>query len=115
MPEVRISINNREHVVNCDPGQEFRVRNLAAYVDGRVNELSKAHGEIGYGRLMVLSCLLIADELDDAYAEIKRLRKSTQQDGAAAASGGGEDPETVEAIERIAARIEQLAAQLATP
>lgn len=111
VPEVRISINNREHVVNCDPGQEFRVRNLAAYVDGRVTELTKAHGEIGYGRLLVLACLLIADELDDAYAEIKRLRKAPPSP---AENGPNIDEDaTAEAIERIAVRIEQLAAQLA--
>ncbi len=114
MPEVRVSINGREHVVNCDAGQEFRVRNLAAYVDGRVNELTKAHGEIGYGRLLVLTSLLIADELDDAYSEIKRLRKLTQDDGVSAGDGSPENKETAEAIEKIASRIEQLAAQLST-
>ncbi len=108
MPEVKISINNREHLVTCDPGQETRVRNLAAYVDGRVNELTKAHGEIGFSRLLILTSLLIADELDDAYAEIKRLRKAQEGD----VPVQDDDQETAQAIEKIAARIEQLAAQL---
>ena len=69
-----VTVNGRIHTVQCDDGQEVRLKRLAQYVDGRVGELASSHGQIGDARLLVLTSLLIADELSDAYDEIKRLR-----------------------------------------
>ncbi|MCB2054984.1 MAG: cell division protein ZapA [Geminicoccaceae bacterium] len=98
-----ISINGKRHSVQCGDGEEVRLKRLAQYVDARLRELAAQHGPLGDARLLVLASLLIADELDDALAEIKRLH--------------GRDPAELEAfeldharaIERIAERIEQLA------
>lgn len=106
MPTLDVTINGRRHQLSCAEGEEPRLRRLAGYVDGRVAELAKQHGQVGDARLLVLTSLLIADELADAYDEIKRLR-------AASAEGARQgERQAVEAMDRVAARLEQLAAAL---
>ena len=108
MPTLDITIHNRPYNVQCGEGEELRLKRLASYVDARVREQADAHGQIGDPRLLVLTSLLIADELDDALSEIKRL----QADGAKAS--GGDDTATAALIERLAERLEQLAAAVET-
>lgn len=108
MPTLDITIHNRPYGVQCGEGEELRLKRLASYVDARVREQAAAHGQIGDARLLVLTSLLIADELDDALAEIKRL-----QAGAGSASAG-DDNGTAAMIDRMAERLEQLAAAVET-
>jgi cell division protein ZapA len=106
MPTVDVTINGRQHQVGCDEGQETRLKRLAAYVDGRVGELARQQGQVGDARLLLLAGLLIAEELSDAYDEIKRLKA-----GAGDAQHQDEQ-DAAAAIERVAQRLEQLAASL---
>ncbi len=104
MPTVEVTIRGRRHTIQCGEGEELRVRRLAQYLDGRLSELAREHGNVGDSRLLLLVALLLADELDDAYAALQELR----QRGPGGATGGGDD-QVVEALERIAGRIERLA------
>jgi cell division protein ZapA len=106
MPTLEVTVNGRRHQLSCAEGEEPRLRRLAAYVDGRVAELAKQHGQVGDARLLVLASLLIADELADAYDEVKRLR------AAAADNARQGERQAIEAMEHVAARLEQLAAAL---
>ncbi|MCB1835804.1 MAG: cell division protein ZapA [Geminicoccaceae bacterium] len=108
MPMLEIAINSRPYNVQCGEGEEVRLKRLAQYVDARVRELSGAQGQIGDAKLLVLASLLIADELDDALAEIKRLH------GRDPAESEAIEVEQSRAIERIAERLEQLAVTLET-
>jgi cell division protein ZapA len=108
MPTIDVLINGRRHQLNCADGEETRLRRLSTYVDGRLNELAQQHGQVGDARLLVLASLLIADELSDAYDEIKRL-KMALNDGARQ-----NERQAAEAMDRVADRLEQLAAALQT-
>jgi cell division protein ZapA len=109
VPTLDVTINGRRHQLQCADGEEPRLRRLAAYVDGRVAELAQQHGQVGDARLLVLVSLLIADELSDAYEELKRLK------AAAEAGARQSEEQTAEAMNRLAARLEQLAATLQSP
>ena len=100
---VDVTVNGRAHTVQCDNGQETRLKRLAQYVDGRVRELAGANGQLGDLRLLVLTSLIISDELSDAYDEIKRLRTSL-----ADTSKSGEQKLSDE-LQRVAEQIERLA------
>jgi cell division protein ZapA len=63
MPELTVEINGREYQVACDDGQEEHLTKLARYVDTKMGELVGAVGQIGDARLLVMTGLLIADEL----------------------------------------------------
>ena len=108
MPILDIIVHNRPYSVQCGEGQELRVKRLASYVDARVKEQAAAVGQIGDARLLVLTSLLIADELDDALSEIKRLQAGMSKASAA------DDNGTAALIDRLAQRLEQLAAVVET-
>lgn len=106
MPTVDIQINNRPYSVQCGAGEEIRLKRLAQYVDSRVREAASEDRQLGDAKLLALTSLLIADELDDALAEIKRLQ------GRDPADVGTFELDHARALDRIAERIEQLAEAL---
>ena len=106
MPTVEISVNGRRHTVQCGEGEEQRVKRLAAYVDRKVNELAGGSMQVGDTRLLLMASLLVADELSDAFDEIKRLQ--ARLDGN---TSPGED-QAAAAVDRVARQIDAIAAQL---
>jgi cell division protein ZapA len=107
LPTVDIVINGRRHSLQCEEGQEPRLRRLAAYIDKRVADLSANQGQIGDIRLLLMTALLVADELSDAYDEIKRLRAAVAETG-----GDPGDAEAAAVVDKVAERIEHLAGRL---
>ena len=106
MPTIEITVNGRQHVVQCGPGEEGRTRQLAAYVDRRVADMVRGQPQAGDARALVLATLKIADELSDAYDEIKRLRADLE------ARGSGNGAAAAGVLEQAAQRIEAIAAAL---
>jgi cell division protein ZapA len=106
MPNVEITVNGRQHVVQCGPGEESRVRQLASYIDRRIADLARGQAQGGDARLLVMASLKIADELSDAYDEIKRLRAAVGDQG----SDDRDAPAGV--LEQAAERIEAIVAAL---
>jgi len=109
MGHVSLSINGRTHEIACDDGQEAHLVRLSEYVDKRVAEMSAAVGpQAGENRLLVMTCLMIADELSDSMAELDELRKANV--GVAALM---ETEETLAAqVESLAEKIENIAARV---
>jgi cell division protein ZapA len=110
MAQVSIRINGRSYDIACDDGQEDRIHALASYVDERVKEISDAVGQIGEQRLLVMTSLLIADELGMAQEKL-----NTGQSPAVAEVGSlsaAEGDALAENIESMAERVEVLADRL---
>ena len=105
MPTIEVLVNGRRQAVQCGPGEEGRVRQLASYVDRRVAELARGT-QVGDARLLLLATLKIADELSDAFDEIKQLRAGLE------GQGGGGEHEAAAALEQAARQIEAIAADL---
>jgi cell division protein ZapA len=105
MGQVVVTVNGRAFPLGCDDGQEARTRRLAQYVDGKVGEFVRTHGQIGEARLILLAALVIADELDDTSNAFQRERGRPAGEGADAAAPG---------IRSIAERIDSIAARLET-
>lgn len=106
MAEVVITINGRAFPLTVADGEEPRIRRLASYVDGKISEFVKAHGQIGEARLILLAALVIADELSDTNDLVQSGRSGVgrgEPAGAAAMASG---------IRGIAERIEAIAARL---
>jgi len=103
MPQVDVSINGRRYSIACDDGEQDHLKQLAQYVDGRVKELVSSVGQVGDQRLLVMTSLLVADELAEAYAKISN-STAEQKDA---------DEERIAAImEKMAERVEAIAAVL---
>jgi cell division protein ZapA len=103
MAQVSIKINNRKYQVACDDGQEAHLTRLGNYVDKRLNELIAAVGQVGEARLLVMVSLLLTDELSDLHSE-------KEQNSGSATPSARDDEEACEAIEKLAERIENIAA-----
>jgi len=117
MAQVDLEINGRLHTVGCGDGEEPRLRALARYVDAKLRDLMSRVGPLGEARLLLLTCLTLADELGEAYQQARATRPA---DGDPSAAVQGEDPRVdamradLAALEaRIVAREAALAGDLA--
>ncbi|WP_033067374.1 cell division protein ZapA [Thalassospira australica] len=110
MAQVSIRINGRSYDIACDDGQENRIHALAGYVDERVREISDAVGQIGEQRLLVMTSLLIADELGAAQEKLNNPQTPIVEEGSLSAA---ECDAMAENIETMAERVEAIAGKLA--
>ena len=106
MPQVTVTIAGHPHVVQCDAGQEHRIREMARVVEGKVAGFATQSLRAGETRLLVLAALVLADELAEA---TETLRRAGTRDAAA-----GDDPALADGIDRLARRIEAVASRLET-
>jgi cell division protein ZapA len=119
MAHVSVTINGRQYRMACDDGQEEHLLRLADDVNGKVDQLKGAFGEIGDTRLTVMAAIMVADELADvkrrlrqAEAEVAAMREARALlvDRTEAREAG-----VAEAIEQAAETIERIAAGLMVP
>ena len=102
MAEIKLVINNRSYDMACDDGQEDRIRQLASYVDGKITSIAQAGGSRNENHLLMLTSLVLADEIFD-------LKES------GATKGGSASFDTTKAkalIDSLIERVEALSAQV---
>ncbi|MEM9706180.1 MAG: cell division protein ZapA [Pseudomonadota bacterium] len=73
MADVSISVNGRAYTVTCDDGQEARLQQLGAHLDGQMRKLAGEVGQIGDARLMLLAALTLCDDLLEAQTKLASL------------------------------------------
>jgi cell division protein ZapA len=108
MASVEVEIAARKYSVACRDGEEAHLRSVAAIVDSKAKEAASALGSLSEARQLLFASLLLADELKEHRAGPAPAPQA-QADPPAAAEI---DPAVVEALERLAVRIEGLAEQL---
>jgi cell division protein ZapA len=113
MGQVVVTVNGRAFPLNCADGEEPRIRRLAQYVDGKVGEFVKMHGQIGEARLILLAALVIADELSDTNDIVQQERSRSRNAGAGIGVADNSGA-VASGIRGIARRIESIAARLET-
>lgn len=126
MAEVNISINGRIHEISCDNGQEGRVVDLASYIDQRLQQIARSGAAYNDAHLMVLTALVIADELFETREKLSALsassaatpapaakgRKSEAAEAAEVAASPEEEKAMAQLIEKLAKRIDGIAARV---
>jgi cell division protein ZapA len=106
MAQVTVTINGRNYPIACNAGEENRIGELARYVDGKVKGFAKEFGAVGEARLLLLTALILADEL----AEAREAQNGHHPGNGAAATGDG----LALGIDHLAQRIEAIATRLET-
>lgn len=110
MAEINVTVNNRLYPIGCDDGEEDQVRRLAQQVDARVKELAALVGQVGESRLLLMTALTLADDLEQAQRDVATLRKDIAEIRAEqAGTAAGAD-----ALQGLAQRLEDIAAKLET-
>lgn len=110
---VDVSVNGRQHAIQCGVGEEARIKQLAAYLDRKITELGRGQSQIGDSRLLLLASIVVTDELSDAWEEINRLRRELEHVAA------GHPPSTAtdaaaDMLVQVAERIESIAMRVET-
>jgi cell division protein ZapA len=106
MPEIAITVNGRNYRVTCGEGEEARLQALARDFDARVQTLVRAVGQAGEAQLLLVTGLMLADQLDEVRAELERARTTPppRDDGA--------ERQATALIDGLARRIEAIAEEL---
>ncbi len=109
MAEVNLNINGRNYGIACDAGQEKRVKDLGYYIDQRIKEISRAGAASNDSHLLILTALMLADEIFDLREEMAELSEKVS-DGEGVRE---EDALMVRAIDHLAERIDLIAGRIA--
>jgi cell division protein ZapA len=115
MAKVTVKINGQTYHLACNDGEEARLQSLAAFVDDKMSEIGGAIGPAGDIRLLLMTTLVISDELMEcrermSEAELARSPGlSAGQPSELFASSGVSDmlSQLTNKIEHIAARLEK--------
>lgn len=108
MGQVNVTVNNRLYQVGCDDGEEDQVRRLSQMLDGRVRELAALVGQVGEARLLLMTALTLADDLEGAQRDIAAVKREI----AAMRSEQGAAQADSDALMGLARRLEDIAARL---
>ncbi|MFA7308418.1 MAG: cell division protein ZapA [Hyphomicrobium sp.] len=73
MADVAINFNGRSYRFACGDNEAPRLEEIAKYLTGKLEALTREHGNIGDERLMLMAALVVADELFDARADVDEL------------------------------------------
>ena len=106
MGQVAITVNGRSYRFDCGDGEEARLKELAAYVKGRMEALAREHGNVGEERLLLMAALIIADELWDATERRHRRAAATDAKRRAASTAAPAVPGVACPSDQMARRLE---------
>lgn len=112
MAQVALDIHGRRYEVACDDGQEERVRRLGAYIDQRARDLVSNAGSVGESRLLLMTALLISDELFELVESGESGTPAGLAGNGAADAAQQEQEAAAEVLESVAERLERIAARL---
>ncbi len=112
MAQVTIRINGYAYTVGCEDGQETHLEQMAADIEQRISSIKAIGGQSGEARLLMLAALLLADELHDTRRALD-LAQAADATHHAAPAAEKPDPAKRAKLRRLAARAEEIAADLA--
>ncbi len=110
MAQVTIRINGYAYTVGCEDGQESHLEQMAEDIEERISSIKAIGGQSGEARLLMLASLLLADELHDTRRALDQAQTAAQLPATPAEKP---DPEKRAKLRRLAARAEEIAADLA--
>lgn len=108
MAQISITVNGRDYQVACDDGEEDHLHYLSEYINHRVDDLVATVGQVGEARLLLMASLMIADQLSEAFSELDELKGvsgGTERDGIPVR-------DSIQAIDALAGRLENIAARI---
>ncbi len=114
MASVTVNIHGRDYRVACDNGEEERVKKVARELDERVSHLARNTGLVPEAQLLVLTALILTDELQDTKSELTKLRRQMENTSQSYERNKMIEMEKIlsTTINEIAGRIEKIAGQI---
>ena len=72
MANVTIKFNGKDYLLSCDDGQESSLKELAAQLNKRFNDLKSNMGNIGENKLLLISSIKVIDEYYDLKKKLEQ-------------------------------------------
>jgi len=113
-----LQVAGRSYTLACRDGEEPQLKMLGGIVAAKAQDAMRATGSVTENRTLLVTALLLADELSEAQRTVAALKAQQQEqaDTAPAAPEPGIDAELMdeaaEHIENLADRLEKLSATL---
>jgi cell division protein ZapA len=73
MGQVNATIAGRQYRLSCEDGQEDQLHGLVKDLENRIIDLRRKFGEIGDTRLTVMAALMLADEMAEVSARMRKM------------------------------------------
>lgn len=119
MAQVNVLIAGKTYRIACGDGEEDHLRSLAARLDGKIEELRSAFGEIGDTRITVMAAITMTDQLAEAERRIAALEGEMEHlrgvEARSDAEAGAMAEAVADALDEAAARVERIAQALNSP
>ena len=113
MAEVNLAIHGRSYGIACDDGQEQRVAEVGRYVDTRARDIASAGAASNETHLLVLTALVLADEVKELQDSLKNRTANTNAVSAVDKKSAEEEKRICDAIEQLRERLETVSNRLA--
>ena len=72
MANVSINFNGKDYLLSCDDGQESNLKELAAQLNKKFDDLKSDLGNIGENKLLLISSIKIVDEYHDLKKKLEQ-------------------------------------------
>lgn len=127
MGQINVQINGRSHAVACEDGEEEHLMELAQFVATQAEGLAGSLGQVADSRLLLMTALVVADELGESLARVDELERELEvlrsakrplMSGQPADTGGSttaaeDTTQLIEILDRAATRVQDIAARVA--
>ena len=127
MGQINVQINGRSHAVACDDGQEEHLTELAQFVATQAEQLAESLGQVPDSRLLLMTALVVADELGEALTRADAMEKELEvlrsakrplmtgqpTEGANEGTTAQDTAQLIEILDRAANRVQDIAARVA--
>jgi cell division protein ZapA len=80
MGQVALTLNGKVYRLACEVGDEQRLQELAAHVSIKLDHLVVEFGQVGDARLLLMSALLVADDLFELRDLVQRANIAALED-----------------------------------
>ena len=71
MGHVSVQVNGRKYKMSCEAGAEERVIELAAFIDGLVQEIKGGYRHVQEERVYLMAAIMVADQLFEVRDELQ--------------------------------------------
>ena len=79
MVNVNVNFNGRDYLLACEEGQEEDLQKLTDELGKKFNQLKKDLGNLGEGKLLLITAIQIIDELYTLKTSLEKLKQHSSQ------------------------------------
>jgi cell division protein ZapA len=107
MPVIDVVLNGRPYPVQCESGQELRLKALAEMVEERLRKIGASMTSVDEKRQLLMACLMLADEVVEARGKLDTVRQDLNHQYVAS------EEEMIKAVDFLASRVSDMTKRIA--